>query len=259
MKFGIADLSIIPVRAEAKEQSEMVTQILFGETFEIHSIRKNWCHIKITNDGYIGWINKALCKIITEKSYNKHLSNKPIITNELITIVHKSDRKVPIFLVTGSSIPFLNAKNKFTISNTEYTLIGEINNDYQDKREALVLNAKKFLNSPYLWGGKTHFGIDCSGFTQNIFNIIGNKIPRDARLQVELGKNIDFINDAKPGDLAFFDNEEGEIIHVGLVLENGKIIHASGKVRIDTLDHQGIYNSEIKSYTHKLRVIKQII
>ena len=116
-----------------------------------------------------------------------------------------------------------------------------------------------YLNAPYLWGGKTPFGIDCSGFTQMVYKLNGFALPRDAYQQAEIGETLSFVEEAEPGDLAFFDDDEGNIIHVGMVLEQGTIIHASGKVRIDALDHQGIYNKELKNYSHKLRLIKKII
>jgi len=115
------------------------------------------------------------------------------------------------------------------------------------------------LNSPYLWGGKNPFGIDCSGFTQLVFKLNGHKISRDASQQVELGSPLSFVEEAEAGDLAFFDNEEGKIVHVGILLDNQTIIHASGKIRIDKFDHYGIFHSEIKKYSHNLRVIKRIL
>ena len=130
---------------------------------------------------------------------------------------------------------------------------------YDNIRENIRNAAQKFLNIPYLWGGKNPFGMDCSGFTQVIMKIFGKSIPRDAGQQVVEGKNINFINEAKTGDLAFFDNEEGEIIHTGLVVNNQQIIHASGYVRLDRVDHQGIYNRTHKQYTHKLRVLKSVL
>ena len=116
-----------------------------------------------------------------------------------------------------------------------------------------------YLNAPYLWGGKTPFGIDCSGFTQMVYKLNGYKIHRDASQQALEGEPLSFIEESEVGDLAFFDNDEGNIIHVGIIMENNYIIHASGKVRIDRLDHLGIYNPELKKHTHKLRVIKKII
>jgi len=257
MKYGISNLSIIPVRAEAKEQSEMITQILFGETFKITSTRKNWCHIIIDNDNYEGWIDKKLCNQISEEFYLKHLNNKPIILSDMLSAVHEEKSKYPHFICAGSELPFFNeTDNSFLLADKKYFLL---NDTFDNKQTSIKETAYIFLNSPYLWGGKTNFGIDCSGFTQTVFKINGIKIPRDASQQVELGKTLNFMNEAKLGDLAFFDNDEGNIVHVGIILNQNKIIHASGKVRIDTIDFNGIFNNETKSYSHKLRVIKRIL
>ena len=126
-------------------------------------------------------------------------------------------------------------------------------------KSELINTAYMYLNAPYLWGGKTLFGIDCSGFTQMVYKLNGYKLLRDASQQASQGEVLSFIEESEPGDLAFFDNEEGKIIHVGIMLENNYIIHASGKVRIDRLDHLGIYNAELNRHTHRLRVIKKII
>ncbi len=115
------------------------------------------------------------------------------------------------------------------------------------------------MNAPYLWGGKTPFGIDCSGFTQMVYKLNGHALLRDASEQASQGIALSFIEESEPGDLAFFDNSEGQIIHVGIIMEDNHIIHAHGKVRIDRLDHSGIYNIDKKIHTHKLRVIKKII
>ena len=125
--------------------------------------------------------------------------------------------------------------------------------------DALIVTALFFQNAPYLWGGRTLFGIDCSGFSQIVFKLNGIKLNRDAWQQAEQGAVVDFLPEAKSGDLAFFDNAEGRIIHVGIMLGTNKIIHASGKVRVDTIDNQGIYNAEMGRYTHKLRIIKRFI
>jgi cell wall-associated NlpC family hydrolase len=129
----------------------------------------------------------------------------------------------------------------------------------KDKRSRIVEVSAKYLNSPYLWGGRSPFGIDCSGFTQIVYKIAGIRIPRDVSQQVQLGVNVDFVNEARPGDLAFFDDHDGKIIHTGIILEKGKIIHASGMVRIDNLDHEGINRSDNRHYTHHLRLVKNII
>ena len=119
--------------------------------------------------------------------------------------------------------------------------------------------AQSLLNVPYQWGGRSPMGMDCSGFTQVVFKILGKKLLRDAWQQAEQGVLVNFIEEIQPGDLVFFDNEEGRIIHVGIALANHKIIHASGCVRIDNLDHHGIYNTETRKYSHNLRIIKRVL
>ncbi|HAV55466.1 MAG TPA: hydrolase Nlp/P60, partial [Aequorivita sp.] len=126
-------------------------------------------------------------------------------------------------------------------------------------KEHIIETALLYLNSPYLWGGKTPFGIDCSGFTQMVYKLNGYKLLRDASQQATQGEALSFIEESEPGDLAFFDNEEGKITHVGIIMKENYIIHAHGKVRIDRLDHSGIFNYEMRGHTHKLRVIKRIV
>ena len=129
----------------------------------------------------------------------------------------------------------------------------------KNKKAKLLEIASLYLNAPYLWGGKTPFGIDCSGFTQLVYKLCGYSLLRDARDQATQGEVLSFIEESEPGDLAFFDNEEGSIVHVGIIMNDYNIIHAHGKVRIDTLDHSGIYNNDLNKHTHSLRYIKKII
>jgi len=119
--------------------------------------------------------------------------------------------------------------------------------------------AQSFLNVPYVWGGRNFYGMDCSGFIQVVFAIKGIDLPRDASQQVNLGHIVSFVEEARAGDIAFFDDEEGNIVHVGMCLGRGEIIHASGRVRMDKFDHQGIFDGEKRRYSHKLRVIKRVM
>jgi hypothetical protein len=162
--------------------------------------------------------------------------------------------------MAGSTIPNFKGKMAFKAYHTHFRFRGFPERNHRiPLRESIVYNARKFLNAPYLWGGRTPFGIDCSGFTQLIYKICGVRIPRDTSDQVKLGTAIDFVNEAKPGDLAFFDNKDGRVIHVGIILEGSRIIHASGQVRIDYIDHEGINNADSFRYTHQLRVVKNIL
>jgi cell wall-associated NlpC family hydrolase len=258
MNFGITITSCVPIRKEPAEQSEMTSQLLFGELFEISEKRNKWILIKTVFDNYQGWVDPKTIKLLDENQFEK-LKNSPCeITKSVITQISAQGSIFSTRIFPGSELYNLK-KDKFSFADQEFTLDSQLEKNKGNQRDNLILYAKQFINAPYIWGGRTPFGIDCSGLTQVLYKIAGIPIHRDARKQVIHGHTISFINEAKPGDLAFFDNEKGEIIHVGMIFDEGKIIHASGRVRIDKIDHQGIYNEEIRQYSHKLRVIQQII
>ncbi len=252
--FGICNLAIIPLRFEPSDKSEIVSQVLFGEHFEILEQFKQWARIKMQYDDYEGWVDSKQFQPISESNFNQLSEDAIILNADLIEyITTPNNLLIPIPL--ASSLSFLNHSEINTVNfDFEGTKISGI----KPKKE-LINTAFMYLNAPYLWGGKTPFGIDCSGFTQMVYKLNGYKLLRDASQQATQGEPLSFIEESEPGDLAFFDNDEGNIIHVGIIMENNYIIHASGKVRIDRLDHLGIYNAEINKHTHKLRVIKKII
>ena len=256
MKFGFTKLSIIPVRSENKEQSEMVTQLLFGDIFTVLSEKKNWLEIQIESDQYIGWIDKTMFFEISEAQFELFKNSQPVLNNNLVCFLKNEEER--IHLVRGSAFTQLE-NHQILIGDKSYTVENFETTKGKDLRSDIIETAKSYLSTPYLWGGKSPFGIDCSGFSQMVYKINGIQIPRDASQQVNLGQSRNFIDEAQPGDLAFFDNDEGNVIHVGIVMQGRKIIHASGQVRIDKLDHQGIFNTDTKTYTHKLRVIQTLI
>jgi hypothetical protein len=252
--FGICNLAIIPLRFEPNDRSEIVSQVLFGEDFEILEQQKQWSRIKLHFDGYEGWVDSKQYQVISESNFN-WLSNEPVTLNsELIKYITGSDN-VLLPIPLGATLSFINND---TINTGNFKFEGSRVNGIKDKKH-VINTAFLYLNAPYLWGGKTPFGIDCSGFTQMVYKLNGYKLLRDASQQAAQGEALSFIEESEPGDLAFFDNEEGRIIHVGIIMENNYIMHASGKVRIDRLDHLGIYNAEVNKHTHKLRIIKKII
>jgi len=255
--YGISETAVIPVRIEPSEKSEMVTQILFGETYKIIEEKDNWINIEITHDGYKGWIDKKTGTTIDQKYFDCTVNEPFIVIDTIYSKVTDLQTSEIILIPFGSTIPCFNsAKNEFRIHTKKYQFINE--SDTEIKKD-VITKAKKLVNTPYLWGGKNPFGMDCSGFVQLIFKTELIFLPRDASKQVEIGNTVGFTNNVKPGDVAFFDNDEGEITHTGILISENQIIHASGKVRIDSFDHQGIFNEEKQKYTHKLRIIKRIL
>jgi len=249
MQYGICNLGIVPLRFEASDKSELVSQVLYGEVFKVIEQRKKWSKIRISFDKYEGWIDNKQYRKIEEENYKKLASSMPILSTDILEYVCGTDEDI-------YTIPLGSTLNALELLEQKFE--GNTITDKQDKRK-LIETAFLYLNTPYLWGGKTPFGIDCSGFSQMVYRINGYTLKRDASQQATQGEALSFIEESEPGDLAFFDNSEGDITHVGIIMENNYIIHAHGKVRIDRLDHSGIYNVETNTHTHKLRVIKKII
>lgn len=252
--FGICNLAIVPLRLEPSDRSELTSQVLFGEHFKILEQTHKWSRIALAFDGYEGWIDNKQFRTITEADYQA-LTNTPIVLNgDLIEYLTLPDNQL-MHIPLGASLSFLD----YPGINTEGYAFEGLKATGVKGKQALVQTAYMYLNAPYLWGGKTPFGIDCSGMVQMVYKLNGYSLLRDASQQATQGEALSFIEESEPGDLAFFDNEEGRIIHVGIIMEDNHIIHAHGKVRIDRLDHLGIYNTDTGRHTHKLRVIKKIV
>ena len=249
MQYGICNLGIVPIRLEPSDTSEMVTQALYGDLFKVLEQRKKWSRIRFAYDKYEGWIDNKQYLEIEESTYNTLSKSALKLSKDLIEFVSDSANNLyPIPI--GSNLNGLPIFNHSFDGNSAQT---------EHPKSEIVKTAFLYLNAPYLWGGKTPFGIDCSGFTQMVYKLNGYKLLRDASEQATQGEALSFIEESEPGDLAFFDNTEGNIIHVGIIMEDNYIIHAHGKVRIDRLDHSGIYNIDKNIHTHKLRVIKKIV
>ncbi|WP_298761190.1 C40 family peptidase [uncultured Psychroserpens sp.] len=249
MQYGICNLSIVPLRIEPSDPSELVSQVLYGEIFKVLEQRKSWSRIRLAYDKYEGWIDNKQYLEIDEDTYKSIKQQDHILSTDLIEFIQGKNQQL-YTISLGSSLNGLDI--------LEHKFDGNSVSSKQEKSE-LLKTAFTYLNAPYLWGGKTPFGIDCSGFTQMVYKINGYQLLRDASQQATQGQALSFIEESEPGDLAFFDNAEGLITHVGIIMEDNYIIHAHGKVRIDRLDHSGIYNVDKRVHTHKLRVIKKII
>lgn len=237
MNKAICNVSVVPLRAENSHKSEMVSQILYGESVEILEKKTSFSKIKMHFDGYEGWVSSHQITPVSDEYFN---NRKVEILKESFNIYDSSEGKV--LLSVGSEIESETKSNLKTTTS-----------------ESVSGTAKQFLNVPYLWSGRSFFGIDCSGFSQLVYKVHGIFLPRDAYQQAEIGTVLDFVEESEPGDLAFFENEEGKITHVGIMLENQKIIHAFGKVRIDLLDSSGIFNQDLGKHTHKLRFVKRVL
>src|SRR5690554_4192397 len=248
MEYGICNLSIVPLRAEPSDLSEMVSQLLYGEHFKVLEKRKNWSFIRLAFDGYEGWLDNKQFVHIDQEEYIQ-LETKPLrLSSDVVDFVMFENHQL-LSICLGSSI---SASDLLNHSFEGKSFSGDLPKNH------LIVSAVSYLNTPYLWGGKTPFGIDCSGFTQMVYKLNGKRLLRDASQQATQGEALSFIEESEAGDLAFFDNEEGKITHVGIIMEDNYIIHAHGKVRIDRLDHSGIFNVELRRHTHRLRVIKRI-
>jgi len=256
MSYGICNLNSIALRATPSDTAEMVSQVLFGESFEITDKQNNWLQIALAYDGYEGWIDAKQQAAISKEIFETLQDKEQVLISDMVNFVSFKDTEL-LTLSLGAVLPFFKSPH-FILNDISYTYEGSVF-EKRLKKENLVSNAYLYLNAPYLWGGRTPFGIDCSGFTQMVYKLSGYALLRDASQQATQGETLSFIEECEPGDLAFFDNDEGNIIHVGIILANHHIIHAHGKVRIDRLDQSGIYNVDTKRHTHKLRVIKKII
>lgn len=257
LEHGVSRLSIVPVRGEASDKAELVSQLLFGEQYEVlnSSKDKKWLHIRNYFDQYEGWIDAKQHHPIT-KEYFDYLNRVDFkITTDITTSILYN--KNPIAIVMGSVIP-ISGSELFKMEE-QFAFNGE-SKSIGLKRDAefLKLTAQKYLNAPYQWGGKSPFGIDCSGFTQMVFKINGHKLHRDSSQQAKQGKSVAF-KDAQPGDLAFFKNKEGKVSHVGILLGKDRIIHASGKVRVDHFNEEGILHGETKVYSHTTPSVRRIL
>ena len=258
MSYGIADLSIVPMRSEKSERSEMVSQILFGEVFEILEVDEKWVYVRMLHDRYEGWIDRKMYLEVTEEFIGKYKAEVSVLATEVFNIVVKDGDYGNKLVVSGSVFPFFDATTKkMQIGGDTYTLVSKMKDVGIDSLRDLIIGyALMYYNTPYLWGGRSPYGIDCS---QIVYRMAGIDLPRDASQQVTLGQNYSFLEEAMPGDLAFFGDETGAITHVGIIWEQNRIIHASGRVRVDKIDHQGIFNEDLKRYTHNLKVIKRIL
>lgn len=253
MQYAVCCVPVSPLRKEPSHNVEMISQELFGECCAILENSGSWVKIKCQYDGYEGWCQAS--HLVEIDGVQFHNLNKKL-TIDWINEASYNHSKMIIPL--GSSMGTFK-KNKAVWREDIISYKGEMYNPDKEKinRKFIKWICKKYLNTPYLWGGKSVFGIDCSGFSQAVYKFLDIYLPRDSWQQAEPGETIELLPKANCGDLCFFDNEEGRITHVGLLLNHHTIIHSSGRVRIDKINNAGIINSDTGQQTHKLKVIKR--
>jgi hypothetical protein len=257
MEYAACQVSIAPVRAMPSDKSEMVSQLLFGETIEVMERKDNWVHIVCAWDGYMGWIDGKQLKRITPSEYDAY-TDEQTLNLSLVEGLMAADHFIPLTL--GAVLPKYDGL-RCQLGDQSFQFSGQVVTPKKAPltTDWLVKVARRYLHAPYLWGGRSPFGIDCSGLTQMVYKLAGIRLLRDASQQVTQGRTIDFLEQCESGDLAFFDTGKGQIGHVGIILPDCHVIHASGKVRIDKLDHFGIFNKEQNRYTHQLRIVKRML
>lgn len=247
---AISGLAVIPVRSSPSDACEMTTQLLFGELVTILEQEHQWIKIKIQHDDYEGWVDEKQILPISDKDV-PHLLDLPrqqVPFTELFTPWGNQT------ILQGS--PILSQDDSFVISHHPFHWKDEVPSIHQNDISILI---NSYMNAPYLWGGRTKFGIDCSGLTQTLFHQLSINIHRDASQQVLQGKSIPFAA-KKEGDLAFFTSEgKDKISHVGVVLPHNKIVHAHGRVRIDELHEEGIFNAKEKKYSHQFSCVNRYL
>ena len=241
--------SIVPVRAEASEESEQLTQLIFGETCTILEEKPRWKRVKSDLDGQTGWVDFKMITAMSPAEYRNYAPRWQKTTARVcfpVAFAVSGNNGQTIPLSMGTRLPDYR-DGQFSVLGVPFRIQPDMVTP-----EALEMNAENLmrvtrfmLNVPYLWGGKNALGMDCSGFTQIVHSLFGHNLLRNAREQITQGRKISSLRSVKPGDLAFFDHEDGRITHVGLLLDSQRIMHCSGRIKIERIDQSGIWSVEL--------------
>lgn len=253
--YAICRVAVAPLRTEPSDKAEISSQLLFGDHVEILQKTERWWQVCNAYDSYEGWMDFKQLTSLSAEQFNAGLQNSYLAPASPVNVVTDSNGS-KYYISPASILPFYKDGYCF-LGDAKYEVHFEPRHVSAKSPDNIIDDALFFENVSYLWGGRNFFGLDCSGFVQTVFKLNGFSLRRDAWQQAEQGTAIDFLQEVQPGDAAFFDNAEGRITHVGIMISPTEIIHASGRVHIDPIDNQGIYSAELGRYTHKLRIIKR--
>lgn len=252
--------SVVPMRTEPKEQAEMCTQMLFGQTAELITTAGKWSKIQLDSDGYEGWVDSKMVSNLTEEEYVGLQNASKAIVKFPVAMAVSRQNQTTILLTAGTEL-YNYEQGAFQLLGAHFSIEPSMvqSESIAFSEEAFMQMARFFMNIPYLWGGKSAFGMDCSGFVQVICSLFGVALPRDASQQMAYGEGVDFLVEARMGDVAFFQNSEGKVTHVGILIDAERIMHCSGRVKVDKIDAEGIISPETGEYTHHLKGIRRLI
>ena len=257
MNQGICLLAMAAMRAEPSHRSELVNQLLFGDIYKIVDKKGDWLFVCLAHDQYKGWIHSNQAELLESDEFELLKHAPHVFSADLVQLLKNNTNNGYLMIGAGCKLYFYD-NQKVSLAGKVFEYPGQVTLPKKTTGE-LLANASLFLDVPYLWGGRTPMGLDCSGLAQLIFLMSGFTLPRDASQQALEGEDVHLISAAKPGDLVFFGLPEKNISHVGMIVGEGELIHAYGRVRVDPVDHLGIFNKEMGKYTHYTRLVKRIV
>ena len=261
MIFGITTAGIVPLRREKSERSVLASQALFGEMMEVTREEGRWCRVRMLHDGMEGWTRREDLVGVDEGFVRRAMEGRPFVTRDMFSIVMREGDWAGQLVPAGSVLPLYEGETGyFRVGDDAYRLVGSLPEaGTGNAREAIARYALMYYNVPYVAGGRSPWGIDNAGLVQMVYRLAGVGVPRQLARWAAEGQTLSFLEEALPGDVVLFGDESGVVTHAGVLWEAGRVIHASGRVRVDKIDHHGIFNEATKRYTHALKLIKRFL
>jgi cell wall-associated NlpC family hydrolase len=255
--FALGRFTAAAIRAQAKEKAEMTSQLLLGEPVTIVEAGKKYSRIRCSDDDFEGFVRNDQLIAADERTFRLQRDN-PAFALDLWSTILGDQAGLPITF--GARLPEFDGM-RLMHGGQQFNYSGQaaLSEDLRSEAELLIRFARRWLYAPMLHGGRTPTGVDPAGLVQLVARLINIKLPRTAEAMSHHGRMVDFVIQAQPADLAFFDNRKGQIEHVGLLLPDSQILHVNDRVRIDSIDHYGIFNYELGKYTHRLRIVKRLL